>query len=166
MVARRCYGCSFAFAAVHESAYGTWRTWRRFFGKSAFGAKADIRKVLRQRPLMNWHEQISGWLKRAILKTRVIRCHTRQSTAVYLFKPAGCSRKSCFAIFARSARSVDRNGRVSMAMDGDKSRTSSRSASDRQRSKIGRCLAIGRAIYCPVQRTAISPPWSNVIPVT
>src|SRR4030095_945405 len=56
--------------------------------------------------------------KEPILKTSVITCHTRRSIAVYLFKPAGCSRKSCFAIFGRSARSVDRNRRVSSVMDG------------------------------------------------
>ena len=32
--------------------------------------------------------------------------------AFYLFKPEGCLRKSCFAIFGRSARSVDRSRRV------------------------------------------------------
>ena len=41
-----------------------------------------------------------------------------------------------------------------MAMDGDKSRISSRSASDRQRLKIGRCLAIGKAISCPDRRNS------------
>ena len=45
----------------------------------------------------------------------VIACHTRRSIAVYLFKPAGCLRKSCFAIFGRSARSVDRSRRVSIS---------------------------------------------------
>ena len=43
-----------------------------------------------------------------------------------------------------------------MAMDGDKSRIPSRSVRDRPRLKIGRCLAIGRAICCPGPRTAIS----------
>jgi lipoyl-dependent peroxiredoxin len=36
-----------------------------------------------------------------------------------------------------------------MAMGGGKSRIPSRSVSDRQRLKIGRCLAIGKAISCP-----------------
>jgi IS30 family transposase len=39
-----------------------------------------------------------------------------------------------------------------MAIDGDKSRISSQSASDRQRLRIGRCLVIGKAISCPVRR--------------
>src|SRR4029450_3151729 len=96
------------------------------------------------------------------------RAHNKDiiSIAVYLFKPEGCSRKSCFTIFGRSARSVDRNRRVSSVMDGDKSRISSRSVSGRQRLKIGRCPAIGKAICCPGRTTAISPPWSSVIPVT
>jgi len=37
------------------------------------------------------------------------------------------------------------------------------SVSGRQRSKIGRSLAIGKAICCPGRRTATSQPWSNVI---
>ena len=41
-----------------------------------------------------------------------------------------------------------------MAMDGDKSRIPSRSVRDRPRLKIGRCLAIGRAICCPCTKTA------------
>src|SRR6202021_3343171 len=77
---------------------------------------------------------------------RILVQRPMRSTAVYLFKPAGFSRKSYFAIFDRSARSVDRNRRVSLLMDGDKSRTSSRSVSQLQRLKIGRCLAIGKAI--------------------
>jgi hypothetical protein len=36
-------------------------------------------------------------------------------------------------------------------------RISSRSVSARQRLKIGRCLAIGKAISCPDRKTAISP---------
>ena len=75
---------------------------------------------------------------------RVIACHTRRSIAACLFKPAGLLRRSCFAIFDRGGRSVDRSGRVSMAMDGDKSRISSRSVSARQRLKIGRCWPLGR----------------------
>src|SRR5262245_20835451 len=39
-------------------------------------------------------------------------------------------------------------------MDGDKSRISSRSVSGRHRLKIGRCLAIGKATSCLVQRNS------------
>src|SRR3984957_18646965 len=95
---------------------------------------------------------------------RIVRGHRKHFFAVFFLKLAECLRKSYFAIFDRSARSVDRNRQVSTAMDGDKSRIPSRSVSARQQLKIERCLAIGKAICCPVRRTAISRPWSSVIP--
>ena len=52
-------------------------------------------------------------LRHGSLRTSVFTCHTRRSIAVYLFKPEACSRKSCFTIFGRSARSVDRNRLIS-----------------------------------------------------
>src|SRR5436190_13435644 len=94
----------------------------------------------------------------------VIRCHTRPSIAACLSKRAACSRKSCLAISDRSARCVAPGRLTRMAIDGGISRISSQSVSDRQRLKIGRCLVIGKAICCPGRRTAISRPWSNVIP--
>src|SRR5208282_4087257 len=45
-------------------------------------------------------------LKEPTLETSVITCHTRRSIAVYLFKPAGCLRKSCLVISDRGARCV------------------------------------------------------------
>jgi putative tryptophan/tyrosine transport system substrate-binding protein len=96
----------------------------------------------------------------------VIRCHTRRSTAAYLYKHVACSRKSCFVIFGRSARCVAPSRLIRMAIDGGISRISSQSVSDRRRLKIGRCPAIGKAICCPVRRTAISRPSSSVVPVT
>ena len=126
-----------------------------------------LRQAVVRKLRLNWApEQIAGWLKRAYPEDESYQVSQRQSIAVYLFRPAGCLRKSCFAIFGRSARSVDRNRRVSSVMDGDKSRISSRSVSGRQRLKIGRCLAIGKAICCPGRTTATSRPWSNVIPGT
>ena len=126
-----------------------------------------LRQAVASKLRLNWApEQSPVGSSGRILAMRVVTCHTRRSIAVSLFKPAGLLRRSCFAIFDRSGRSVGRNRRVSMAMDGDKSRISSRSASDRQRLKIGRCLAIGRAISCPGRRTATSRPWSNVTHVT
>src|SRR6266478_2457605 len=77
-------------------------------------------------------------------KTGVIRCHTRRSIAVYLYKPAACSRKSCLAIFDRSARCAAPSRSIRMAIDGGISRISSQSVSGRRRLMIGRCLAIGR----------------------
>src|SRR6266849_6504399 len=103
---------------------------------------------------------------KCILKTSVIRCHTRRSTAAYLYKHVACSRKSCSVIFDRSARCVAPSRLIRMAIDGGISRISSQSVSDRRRLKIGRCLAIGKAIYCPGRTTATSRPWSSVIRVT
>ena len=53
-----------------------------------------------------------------------------------------------------------------VSLDGGISRISSQSVSDRRWLKIGRCLAIGKAICCPGRTTAISRPWSSVIRVT
>src|SRR5450759_2410103 len=57
-------------------------------------------------------------LKERILTVGFIACHTRRSIAVYLFKPAGCLRKSCLATFDRSERSADLSGRTRMAIGG------------------------------------------------
>ena len=128
---------------------------------------AWLRQAVARKLRLNWApEQIAGWLKRTHPEDERYQCHTRRSIAVYLCKPVGCLRRSYLAIFDRSARSADRNRRVLMAMAGDKSRISFRSVSGRPRLKIGRCLAIGRAICCLGRRTATSQPWLNVIPVT
>ncbi len=84
-----------------------------------------------------------------ILKTSIIRCHTRPSIAACLSKRAACSRKSCLAIFDRSARCVAPGRLTRMAINGVISRISSQSVSDRRRLKIGRCLVIGRAMSGP-----------------
>ena len=96
----------------------------------------------------------------------LIRCLTRRSIAVYLFKPAVCLRKSCFSIFDRSERSVDPNRHARKAMDEGKSRISSQLVSDRRLLKIGRCRVTGKAISCQDRRTATLRPWLNVILVT
>src|SRR3979490_1537302 len=101
--------------------------------------------------------QVVGGRER-ILKTSVIRCHTRRSTAAYLYKHVACSRKSCLVIFDRSARCVAPSRLIRMAIDGGISRISSQSVSDRPRLKIGRCLAIGREICCPARTIATSRP--------
>ncbi len=60
----------------------------------------------------NWSpEQIAGWLKSAYPEDEHIRCPTRRSIAVCLFKPAGCLRKSFFSIFARSGRYAGQGAR-------------------------------------------------------
>ena len=126
-----------------------------------------LRQAVAAKLRLDWSpEQIAGWLRERILKTGVIRCHTRRSTAAYLYKPVACSRKSCLAIFDRSARCVAPSRLIRMAIDGGISRISSQSVSDRRRLKIGRCPAIGKAICCPGRTTATSRPWSSVIPVT
>ena len=126
-----------------------------------------LRQAVASKLRLNWApEQIAGWLKRAHPDDESYHVSHETIYRSLFVQARGVLRRSCFAIFDRSARSVDRNRRVSMAMDGDKSRISSRSVSDRQRLKIGRCLAIGKAICCPVRRTAISRPWSNVIRAT
>jgi IS30 family transposase len=109
--------------------------------------------------------KIAGWLKRAHPEDE--RYHVSHET-IYrsLFVQARGVLKKELLCHLRSKRTIRRNRPVSSAMDGGKSRISSRSVSDRQRLKIGRCLAIGRAISCPGRRTAISRPWSSVIPVT
>ena len=72
-----------------------------------------LRQAVARKLRLNWSpEQIAGWLKRAHPDDEVFACHTRRSIAAYLFKPAGCLRKSCLAIFDRSARSADRNRRA------------------------------------------------------
>jgi len=83
-----------------------------------------------------------------ILKTSVVRCHTRRSTAAYLYKHVACSRISCLVIFDRGARCVVPSRLIRMTIDGDISRISSQSLSDQRRLEIGRCLAIGKAIRC------------------
>ena len=126
-----------------------------------------LRQAVARKLRLNWSpEQIGGWLKRAHPEDEFAACHTRRSIAAYLFKPAGCLRKSCLAIFDRSGRSADLSRRTRMAIDGGKSRISSQSVSDRQQLKIGRCLVTGKAISCPGRTTATSRPWSNVIRVT
>ena len=89
-----------------------------------------LRQAVASKLRLNWApEQIAGWLKRAHPSDE--SCHVSHEFAVCLFKPVGLLRRSCFAIFDRNGRSVGRNRRVLMAMDGDRSRISSRSASER-----------------------------------
>ena len=129
---------------------------------------AGLRHAVASKLRLNWApEQIAGWLKRAHPDDE--RYHVSHETiyrSLFVCPRGAGERAAAFAIFDRSARSVDQNRQVSMTMGGGKSRIPSRSVSDQQRLKIGRCLAIGKAISCPGRRTAISRPWSNVIPAT
>ena len=106
-----------------------------------------LRQAVAGKLRLDWSpEQIAGWLKRTHPEN-VVCCYTRPSIAACLSKRAACSRKSCLAIFDRSARCVAPGRWTRMAIDGGISRISSQSVSDRRRLKIGRCLVIGRAIF-------------------
>jgi len=83
-----------------------------------------LRQSVASKLRLNWApEQIAGWLKRTHPEDG---CYQVSHETIYrsLFVQArGVLKKELLlAIFDRSARSVDRNRRVSMAMDGDKSR--------------------------------------------
>jgi DNA-binding CsgD family transcriptional regulator len=126
-----------------------------------------LRQAVAGKLRLDWSpEQIAGWLKRTHPEDECNRCHTRPSIAACLSKRAACSRKSCLAIFDRSARCAAPGRLTRMAINGDISRISSQSVSDRRRLKIGRCLVTGRAICCPGRTTPTSRPWSSVIPAT
>jgi IS30 family transposase len=127
-----------------------------------------MRQAVASKLRLNWApEQIAGWLKRAHPEDG---CYQVSHETIYrsLFvQTRGVLKKELLCHLGSRRTSVERNRRASMAMDGGKSRISSRSVSDRKRSKIGRCyLAIGKAISCPGRTTATSRPWSNVIRVT
>src|SRR3954471_14987451 len=126
-----------------------------------------LRQAVAGKLRLDWSpEQIAGWLKRTHPEDECIRCHTRRSTAAYLYRHVACSRKSCLVIFDRSARCAAPSRLIRMAIDGGISRISSQSVSARRRLKIGRCLAIGKATSYPGRTTATSRPWSSVIHVT
>ena len=126
-----------------------------------------LRQAVAGKLRLDWSpEQIAGWLKRTHPEDECNRVSHETTTAVYLYKQAACSRRSCLVIFDRSARCVAPNRLIRMAIDGGISRTASQSVSDRRRLKTGRCLAIGKAISCPGRIAVTSRPWSNVIRVT
>ena len=126
-----------------------------------------LRQAVAGKLRLDWSpEQIAGWLKRTHPEDECNQVSHETIYRTYLYKHVACSRKSCLVIFDRSARCVAPSRLIRMAIDGGISRISSQSVSDRRRLKIGRCLAIGKAIYCPGRTTAISRPWSSVIRVT
>jgi IS30 family transposase len=126
-----------------------------------------LRQAVVQKLRLNWApEQIAGWLKRTHPKDE---CYQVSHETIYrsLFVQARGVLKKELLYHLRSKRTIRRSKQAGLNGDGrGKSRIPSRSVSDRQRLKIGRCLAIGKAISCPGRRTAISRPWSNVIPAT
>jgi IS30 family transposase len=104
-----------------------------------------LRQAVAGKLRLDWSpEQIAGWLKRTHPEDE---CNQVSHETIY---------RSLFV----QARGVLKK------TDGGISRISSQSVSDRRRLKIVRCLAIGKAIYCPGRTTATSRPWSSVIRVT
>ena len=129
-------------------------------------ANPRLRQAVAGKLRLDWSpEQIAGWLKRTHPEDG---CNQVSHETIYrsLFVQArGSSRKSCSAISDRSARCVAPDRLTRMAINGDISRISSQSVSDRRRLKIGRCLVTGRATSCLGRTTPTSRPWSSVIPV-
>jgi hypothetical protein len=125
-----------------------------------------LRRAVASKLRLNWApEQIAGWLKRTHPDDESYRVSHETIYRSLFVQARGYLRRNCLAIFDRRARSVALSWPVSMAMAGGKSRISSRSVRGPQRLKIGRCLAIGRAICWRGRRTATSQPWLNVIRV-
>src|SRR3954462_11832207 len=114
-----------------------------------------LRQAVARKLRLDWSpEQVAGWLKRSHPEDEYKQVsHETISIAACLSKRAACSRKSCFAIFDQSARCVAPDRLIRMVID-----VPSQSVSDRLRLKIGRCLAIGRAICCPGRTTPTSRP--------
>jgi hypothetical protein len=112
---------------------------------------------------LDWSpEQIAGWLKRTHPEDE---CNQVSHETIYrsLFVQTRGVLKKALLSHLRSKRSMRRSQPVDP--NGDRrgiSRISSQSGGGRRRLKIGRCLAIGKAICCPGRTTAISRPWSSV----
>jgi DNA-binding CsgD family transcriptional regulator len=125
-----------------------------------------LRRAVAGKLRLDWSpEQIAGWLKRTHPEDE---CNQVSHETIYrsLFAQTRGVLKKLFG-HLRSKRSMRRSQPVDP--NGDRrgiSRISSQSVSDRRRLKIGRCLAIGKAICCPGRTTAISRHWSSVIRVT
>ena len=59
----------------------------------------------------------SRLVKRKILTTSIVKCHTRRSTAAYLYKHVACSKKNCLDIFDQDVRCVVPGRLIRMAID-------------------------------------------------
>src|SRR5437763_4219659 len=123
-----------------------------------------LRRAVAGKLRLDWSpEQIAGWLKRTHPEDE---CNQASHETIYrsLRVPARGVLKKELLSHLRSKRSMRRSRPVTrMAINGDISRISSQSVSDRPRLKIGRCLVTARAISCPGRTTPTSRPWSNVI---
>jgi IS30 family transposase len=114
-----------------------------------------LRRAVAGKLRLDWSpEQIAGWLKRTYPEDE---CNQVSHETIYrsLFvQTRGVLKKELLVIFDRSARCVAPSRLIRTAIDGGISRISSQSVSDRRRLKIGRCLAIGKAICCHSVRDA------------
>ena len=128
---------------------------------------AWLRQAVANKLRLNWApEQIAGWLKRAHPEDERYYVSPRRSIASIGSSPRG-AKKELLCHLRPSVRSVDRNRRVSSMMDGDKSRTSSRSVSGRQRLKDRAVPGHWEGdLLSGSSRAWISRPWLSVIPVT
>ena len=114
-----------------------------------------LRRAVAGKLRLDWSPaQIAGWLKRTYPEDE---CNQVSHETIYrsLFvQTRGVLKKELLVIFDRSARCVAPSRLIRTAIDGGISRISSQSVSDRRRLKIGRCLAIGKAICCHSVRDA------------
>ena len=126
----------------------------------------QLRQAVARKLRLNWSpEQIAGWLKRAHPEDESCRVSHETIYRSLFVQARGVLKKELLS-HLRTKRSMRRSQRlIRTAIDGGISRISSQSVSARRRLKIGRCLAIGKAICCPGRTTAISRPWSSVIRV-
>ena len=126
----------------------------------------QLRQAVARKLRFNWSpEQIAGWLKSAYPEDEAYQV-SHETIYRSLFVQARGVLKKELLRHLRSKRTIRRSSRrAAMGIGEDRSRISSRSASDRRRLKIGQCLVIGKATCCPDRRTAISRPWSNAIRV-
>src|SRR5712672_4314215 len=126
----------------------------------------QLRQAVAGKLRLDWSpEQIAGWLKRTPPEDG---CNQVSRETIYrsLFVQARGVLKKELLSHLRSKRSMRRSQPVDP--NGDRRGHIKDIVSIRQRPaavKIGRCLAIGKAICCPGRTTAISRPWSSVIRV-
>ena len=123
----------------------------------------QLRQAVATKLELNWSpEQIAGWLKRTCPGNEAWRVsHETIYRSLYV-QARGVLKKELMA-HLRSRRPIRRSRHATAKADqrGQHRRTPSRSASGQLRSRIGPCLATGKAICSAGRRTATSSPWSS-----
>ena len=122
----------------------------------------QLRQAVMRKLELNWSpEQIAGWLKRAYPETKAWRVsHETIYRSLYV-QARGVLKKELME-HLRSRRPIRRSRHATAkAISVAASRTLSRSANDRRRSRIGLYRATGRAICSVERRTATSSRWLN-----